>query len=317
MKSFRKPRGISNIGDPFILFFNGTYYMYATSFIDGFNVWTSLDLITWSEPSIAYQMGARSFGNADYWAPEVVYHHGQFIMHYSSRHKEHGSLRIGVAISDHPLGPFIDVYDQQPMFDLGYAVIDGHVLKDDDQYYLYYSRDCSEYIFEGRHESHIYVVTLDETLTKITSEPTLITYPQQSWETITGDWRWNEGPFVIKVDDLYYLMFSSGFYASQTYALGYATSRSPLGPFVKAQENPILKTTLPILSGPGHNAVFYSHDHQLLTAYHGHTYIDQPSSNRQLFIDRLIIDDKKLKIIELPFQEEANAYTLKTSHEKL
>lgn len=301
MNHNRQPLGVSNIGDPFILLYQKTYYLYATSFIDGFYVWTSKDLISWSPPSIAYAMGDRSFGQSDYWAPEVVNHQGIFIMHYSSRDPYTKSLRIGVATSLSPLGPFIDVFDKQPMFDFGYAVIDGHVFIDDHQYYFYYSRDCSEYIVDGRHESHIYVAKLDPSLTRLTSEPTLVLKPEQSWETVTGEWRWNEGPFVIKVDALYYLMFSSGFYASDTYALGYATSTSPFGPFQKALENPILKTTLPTLSGPGHNCVFYSQSQQWLCAYHGHTFIDQPSSNRQLFIDRLIIDNSKIILQQTSF----------------
>jgi beta-xylosidase len=305
MNHNRQPLGITNIGDPFILTYKGMYYLYATSFIDGFYVWTSKDLITWSNPMIAYAMGPRSFGDKDYWAPEVKYHQGQFVMHYSSRDTQSKSLRIGVATSPSPLGPFIDVYDKQPMFDFGYAVIDGHVYQEGDDYYFYYSRDCSEYVVEGRHESHIYVVKIDKTLTRILSEPTLVLKPEQSWETITGDWRWNEGPFVFKQGEFYYLMFSSGFYASDTYALGYATSTSPFGPFVKAQENPILKTTLPTLSGPGHNSIFYSHNHQWLCAYHGHTYIDNPSSNRQLFIDQLIIDRSKIQLKPISFSSSA------------
>jgi beta-xylosidase len=290
------PTGITNIGDPFILFHQGTYYLYATSFIDGFYVWTSKDLQSWSKPTIAYQKNNGSFGNSDFWAPEVIYHQGRFIMHYSARMAANQSLRIGVAVSDHPLGPFIDVYDQQPMFDLGYAVIDGHVFIDHGVRYFYFSRDCSEYVVEGRHESHLYVATLTEDFTALTSEPKPMLKPEQTWETITGEWRWNEGPFVTKHNDTFYLMYSSGFYASSTYGIGYATSKSPLGPFTKAAENPILKTIPSVISGPGHNCLFLGHDQQLYSAYHVHTYYEQPSHDRQVFIDRVHFHQNKLSI---------------------
>ena len=47
-------------------------------------------------------------------------------------------LRLGVATAASPNGPFSDVFDH-PMFDFGYAAIDGHVLLDDDgRKYFYY-----------------------------------------------------------------------------------------------------------------------------------------------------------------------------------
>jgi GH43 family beta-xylosidase len=291
------PIGITNIGDPFVLKHKDTYYLYATSFIDGFYCWTSKDLVNWDKPVQVYTMNERSFGYKDYWAPEVVYHQGEFIMHYSARAKDQHSLRIGVAKSKDPMGPFIDVYDGKPMFDFGFAVIDGHVFKEKGKNYFYFDRDCSEYVVDGRHESHIYVMELDDTLTKVITEPKLIIKPEQPWEIVTGDWRWNEGPFMIKDQDTYYLMYSGGFYASSTYSIGYATSKSPLGPFVKAKENPILKSVENSISGPGHNSVIEGPGGKMYCIYHVHTHHDAPSENRQVFMDELKIENKKLKVL--------------------
>lgn len=277
-----KKTDVTNIGDPYVIKANGKFYLYATSFVDGFNVWTSDDLLNWSAPMRAYAVGEKSFGYTDFWAPEVVAREdGKYVMHYSARSRKDDALYIGVAVADCPEGPFIDVYDKRPMFDFGYATIDGHVLFDGDKRYFYYSRDCSQYVYEGRKESHIYAVELDETLTRVISEPTLIARPEQEWEKITGDCRWNEGPFVIKQDGYYYLTYSSGFYASPTYSMGYAVSRSPLGPFVKASENPILHSVDGALSGPGHNSVVEGNDGEKYCVFHEHTYEDNPSSNRR------------------------------------
>ncbi len=293
----KNPIGITNIGDPYVLKHGSTYYLYATSFIDGFYCWTSTDLTHWSTPIQVYTMNEQSFGYKDYWAPEVVYHQGHFVMHYSARSKVNHSLRIGVATSKSPLGPFIDVYDQKPMFDFGYATIDGHVFKEDGHAYFYFDKDCSEHVFEDRHESHIYVAELDETLTKMITEPKLIMKPEQPWECVTGNWRWNEGPFMIKHQGIYYLMFSAGFYASSSYSIGYATAQSPLGPFTKALENPILRSVHNQISGPGHNSIVEGPDGQLYCVYHVHTHHDAPSENRQVFMDKLVIDQQKLKVL--------------------
>ncbi|RJX23599.1 MAG: glycosidase [Acholeplasma sp.] len=293
----KNPIGITNIGDPFILKHNDRYYLYATSFIDGFYCWVSDDLNHWDHPIQVYTMSERSFGYKDFWAPEVVYHHGKFVMHYSARSKMSHSLRIGVAIADHPLGPFIDVYDGKPMFDFEYATIDGHVFSEQGHHYFYFDKDCSEHIYEGRHESHIYMAELDETLTQLITEPIFIMKPEQDWEISTGQWRWNEGPFIIKDQKDYYLMYSAGFYASSSYSIGYAKSQSPLGPFVKAEENPILKSIEGHISGPGHNSVVKGPDQTLICVYHVHTHHESPSENRQVFMDKIVFEQGKLKII--------------------
>ncbi len=300
----KNPIGITNIGDPFVMKHDGIYYLYATSFIAGFYCWTSSDLITWEGPIQVYTVGPRSFGYKDFWAPEVIYQNNQFIMHYSARATENHSLRIGVATSDHPLGPFVDVYDKKPMFDLGVAAIDGHVFIDDDQTrYFYFDKDCSEHIYQGNHESHIFVTTLDETFTTIDKDIRLVLKPEQPWETKTGHWRWNEGAFMIKDQGRYYLMYSAGFYASKDYAIGYAVSDHPLGPFEKSPDNPVLSFVEGKISGPGHNSVIKGPDGNHYCVYHVHTDYQRPSENRQVFIDHLEIKNGKL-IIKGPTLDE-------------
>ena len=135
---------VTDIGDPFIVTAENAYYMYATSFVmDGFKVWKSRDMEEWEDLGACLDL-SDSWTEQDYWAPEVIFHNGKYIMHYTARRKSDHSLRIGVAVSDSPEGPFTDVHNG-PMFDFGYAAIDGHVFIDDDgQAYLYFSKDCSE-----------------------------------------------------------------------------------------------------------------------------------------------------------------------------
>ena len=118
---------ITGIGDPQILLYEDTYYCYATSWHDGFAVWSSKDLIHWSKPKLALDASVH-WGNGCFWAPEVVFHNGSFIMHYSARWGKPDTLRMGVAVSSHPEGPFADVTGQ-PMFDPGHSVIDGSILR--------------------------------------------------------------------------------------------------------------------------------------------------------------------------------------------
>ena len=288
--TYQNPLSIKNIGDPFILHApNETYYCYATSAPDGFKAWTSNDLVHWKELGYVYKRRENSWGKSDFWAPEVIHYEGKYYMHYSARWDKNQSLRIGVATADAPGGPFVDLFNH-PMFDFGYAAIDGHVFFDDDgRKYFYYARDCSENILDSRHESHLYVAELNDDLISFKSEPQLITKPEQEWECRSGpEWFWNEGPFVLKRDSSYYLMYSANFYAGRDYSVGYAVAENPLGPFIKSPHNPILFSTNTEISGPGHNSVTTSPDgSELFIVYHVHTDPQKPSGDRQVCIDRM------------------------------
>lgn len=288
--TYQNPLLIKHIGDPFVLRAPyGTYYCYATSAQDGFKAWTSDDLVHWTDMGYVYQRKADSWGESDFWAPEVVLHHGKYFMHYSARWSKNQSLRLGVAVADSPAGPFVDLFNH-PMFDFGYAAIDGHVFFDEDgRTYFYYARDCSENIVDGRHESHLYVAELDDDLVSFKGEPGLITRPEQDWELHSGpEWLWNEGPFVLKHKSRCYLMYSANFYAGRNYSVGYAVAECPTGPFVKAGHNPVLSSTDPEISGPGHNSVTTSPDgRERFIVYHIHTDPRHPSGDRQVCIDRM------------------------------
>jgi beta-xylosidase len=307
--TYQNPLPIKNIGDPFVLRApDGSYYCYATSAADGFKAWTSPDLVHWTEIGYVYRRTPTSWGASDFWAPEVVLYGGRYYMHYSARWGKNQSLRIGVAVADSPSGPFTDLIDQ-PMFDFGYAAIDGHVFFDDDgRKYFYYSRDCSENIVEGRHESHLYAAELEDDLFSFKQEPRLIATPVQDWEINGGrDWRWNEGPFMLKHRGTYYLMYSANFYASRDYAVGYATSSTPLGPFTKAAENPVLYSRNAKISGPGHNSVTTSPDgKELFIVYHIHTDPEHPSGDRQVCIDRMGFREDGTLFVEGPTDTPQN-----------
>ena len=280
------PRAITNIGDPSIVAQDG-YHVYATGAQIGFFHWRSDDLVTFKRNKA---LKKARWVSGDYWAPEVYPWNGRYVMLFTGRWKQNHSLRIGVAFADAPEGPFEDPLDA-PLFDFGYAAIDGTLVVDDDSVpYLIYSRDCSENVVDGRHESHLYGVRLADDLMSTVGEPVLLTKPDAPWEIASGDYRWNEGPAVLRHEDKYYLFYSANYYASREYAVGVAVADAPLGPYVKQGNNPIL-SWIPdgsggaLVSGPGHNS-FFTVGVELFAAYHTHTDPASPSGNRQLCVDR-------------------------------
>lgn len=286
---------VANIGDPFILREDNGYYMYATSDATGFRVFYSEDLTEWKDLGLCYN-GLEGWGYMDFWAPEVVKHGGRYIMYFTAKDKKTDSLRTGVAVADRPEGLFKDT--GKPMFDFGYATIDASAFTDDDgKSYLYYVKDCSQNIVGGVRTSQIFAAEMNEDMLSLKGEGKLIATPDCDWE-MHPDWQWNEAPSVVKHKGKYYLTYSVNCFDSLYYSVGYAVSDHPMGKFVKAAENPVLKYRENVISGPGHNSFFIDKQKKLRAAFHIHTHYDKPSGNRTACIcDAAFTDDGKLKFI--------------------
>lgn len=294
-KYYSNPIGITGIGDPFILKApDGMYFMYATSAADGIKAWKSDDMIKWESVDYIYHKTEKTWGEINFWAPEVIFYKNKYYLFYSASVPDKIVHRTGVATCNTPYGPFIDIFNR-PMFDPGYAALDASpYINDDGSKYLYYSKDCVENVVEGRHESHSYVVEMNEDMTGVIGEPVFLTKPDEDWEKLSGpEWLWNEGQHVFKRNGIYYLMYSANSTADNTYCVGYATSDKPMGPFVKYAGNPILKSVYDdngkcIISAPGHNSVTKSPDgNDYYIAYHVHTNPEVMGGDRQMFIDKM------------------------------
>lgn len=280
-----------HVADPFVLRHNGIYYLTGTSADDGFKIWTSLDLVHWRPHGYCFRRTIDSWGHDSFWAPAMLEHNGTFYLYYSARGpitKTHDSLRICVATSQSPLGPYHDA--AAPMFDVGKANIDVHVMVDDDgKGYVYYDLDCSEnFRKDGSPVSQVYVLPLNPDLISVpkNAKPILCIQPDTPWEGT----QWNEGPFVFKHGKTYIMMYSANLFSDPTYALGYATAPTPLGPWTKSKDNPVLHQNN-VIKGTGHNAVIPSPDgKELFCIYH----VLNPYSkwgDRMLAIDRMRIVD--------------------------
>ncbi len=260
--------------DPFaILAGDGNYYIYCS----GMRLYRSPDLIHYEDLGKAYEPAEDDWFYGPSSAPECYYFHGKYYLFHTAFWKENPcgekeTGRVGVLVSDTPYGPFTDPL-KRPIFDPEYSVIDVHVYEEDGHYYLYYSR-CAYHHPVGKddiEESWIYGAEMKSDFTGLLEQPRLMLRPMQEWEnhTIpTHQRRWNEGEFVLKHGDTYYMTFSANTF--EDYGVGYATAKHPLGPWTKAPENPILQE-IPEkgIYAPGHNSFVRSKDgKQLYIVYH-------------------------------------------------
>src|SRR5690606_26163796 len=113
--------------------------------------------------------------------------------------------------------------------------------------------------------------------------------------------RWTEGSFIFKENNLYYMMYSANYFGGQNYAVGYATSDKPLGPFKKADNNPILQKNTEQggdVTGTGHNMALWLSNGDVYTVYHGRT--TKTGTERVVFIDKMKVDEKGALVIDGP-----------------
>ena len=264
--NFKNP--MLNGADPFVLLYEGTYYMYCTTenndFLAGANdfgtatpegdgvfVYVSDDLKNWTRHGYALKKG-DSMGEKWFWAPEVLEYRDKFYMLYAS--EEH----IAIATADHPLGPFKQE-NKQWLRD-GRAIDGSFFIDDDGSIYLYYVR------LDG--ENKIFVAKMKDDLLGIEEEyPDCLISATEPWETM--DCHIAEGPFVLKHKGVYYLTYSCNHTRCIDYGVGYAVSDCPTGPFRKFDGNPIL-TRCGHLAGVGHHSFFRASDGTLYCAYHCH-----------------------------------------------
>lgn len=131
-------------------------------------------------------------------------------------------------------------------------------------------------------------------------------HDKQAWENadvndyaltngVNKDRRWEEGSTTwertVNGKTVYYLTYSANNFATAEYGVGYATANSPLGPWKKYVGNPILSQNARIgMYSTGHGGIIASPDgRQLYYVHHGRP---NPTTNRRLYTDRLLFDDR-------------------------
>jgi len=105
---------------------------------------------------------------------------------------------------------------------------------------------------------------------------------------------------VLKHKGKYYMTYSANNTGAPGYGVGYAVADSPLGPWVKNPDNPILASNLEIgVSSPGHNSITTSPDgKELFIVYHSHADPNNTRGPRVVNIDRLVFDNNgRLRIV--------------------
>ncbi len=253
----------SGIGDPFVMRYDGMYYMYPSSGDNSkfLKCWTSKDLVNWEYGGI---VGYDSAYLGAY-APEVTYFNGKFYMYSATPEGDtHRCL-----VSDSPLGIF-KIGDKGAQ---GRA-IDGHVFIDNDgKWYFYSASGTGIQVYEMQ-------------------EPTWIGNPSKgSLAQING--AWTEGPMVVYHDGIYYLTYTGNHVLNKAYRIPYSISTSvPYSGYRAPKDNILLISTEGELYGTGHSSSVKAPD---LDSYYivYHTL----HNGRVMNIDRIVFEGETMDVM--------------------
>lgn len=260
-----------NIRDPFILPYEGVYYLYGTRSAtcwgpaDGFDCYTSADLVNWDGPFEIFHRPDGFFADRAYWAPECV-RHGEYFYLVATLGGEGVKKGVYALRAPAPGGPFVP-YSQR-LTPEDWSCIDGTVFFEDGAPWLVFSHS-----FEDSPDGDMCALPLCEDLSAAAGEPVkLFSAHDAPWAKpvpfakaefgMDGDVYFTDGPFIHKGEDgKLYMPWSS--WADRGYAVGVAVSGSGrlAGPW-RQEEIPLFP------ADGGHGMLFESFDGKLLYALH-------------------------------------------------
>ena len=283
--------------DPEVLYSNktGKYYIYSTT--DGkpgwggykYYVYSSADLKEWKNEGVA--LDAKSdqiaWANGNLWAPaaiEVKQKNGsyKYYLYFSARPNDNGRKQMGVAVSDSPTGPFVDL--GHPLLAKNHPGCNGQLI-DVDVFIDPVSK--KPYLYWGN--SFMAGAELEPSMTKIKDETVTVMTPKGG---SLRDYAYREAPYVFYRNGLYYFMWSVDDTGAANYHVAYGTSKSPLGP-IEVAKDPIVLIQDPQheIYGTAHNSVIQKPGtDEWYIVYHriNKDYIHfQPGVHREVCIDKL------------------------------
>jgi beta-xylosidase len=232
--------------------------------MEDYHVFSSENLTDWKDHGIIVNQTNVDWVNPtsySMWAPDCVFKNGKYYFYFPATGKA-GGMRIGVAVSDKPYGPF---KPEATSID-GVRGIDPCVLID---------KDGSAYLFYSM--NRIFVARLKENMLELDSQPQTIT----NLPTV----GLLEGPFVFERNGIYYLTYPH--VQNKIERLEYATGSNPMGPFKPA--GVILDESASGCWTVHHSIVEYKGQWYLF--YHDRDLSPQFDKNRSIRADRLSFNE--------------------------
>lgn len=190
-----------NIRDPFILKEGDTYYLYGTRAkdfgkkVNGFDVYTTKDLIHFSEPKVCFNSKKWGMNREVNWAPEVHKYNNSYYM-FATFTKENGLRGVYILKSDSPDGEF-QPHSKGAVTPDEWECLDGtlYINKNNEPYLVF----CHEHtqIIDGT----VCYIKLRDDLTQSIGEPVYMfsgSTPDWADKKPEGEHYITDGPFMYR-----------------------------------------------------------------------------------------------------------------------
>ncbi|NMA82719.1 MAG: family 43 glycosylhydrolase [Epulopiscium sp.] len=254
-----------NIRDPFVLAFEGKYYMYGTRGATcwgpatGFDVYVGTDLENWSDPIEIFHTPEGFWADRNYWAPEVHYYKENFYLF--ATFKAEGQCRgTQILKSASPIGPF-KIHSEGPVTPRDWECLDGtlYIDKNGTPHMIF----CHEWV--QVQDGKMYVVELSKDLKRAIGKPRLLFSASEAlWSVAVKDGSVyvTDGPFLYRCTHGDLLMIWSSF-SKGGYGVGIAKSDNG-----EITGNWLQEENLLFKKNGGHGMIFKSFDEKLFLALH-------------------------------------------------
>jgi hypothetical protein len=207
--------------DPAALVVNETVYLFtghdeATPtgngyVMDDWHVFSSTDMVTWEDHGEVLTIGTFDWAASNAWASHVTERNGKYYWYVTVSPKASvgGAFAVGVAVADHPAGPYTDalgtaLITDEMTSDVDFDIDPAVFIDDDGQAYLYWGN--------GR----LKAVKLTEDMVR--TEGAMVDITPRNF---------TEAAYLNKRNGIYYLTYA----ANWPETIEYATAASPMGPF--------------------------------------------------------------------------------------
>ena len=249
------------VRDPFILVYDGSYYMYGTGLSwPGYGCVVSEDLENWSESVSVFTPLEEFDVEGDWWAPECHLYKGRFYLFATYRSRTTGFRGTAVFVADSPLGPFTQLSDGH-VTPKTRDCIDGTLFVDEKgQPWIVY---VGEWTSNADGVGEMYAACLSDDLSEIVSEPVLLfRATDASAGTIT------DGPFIYQsFSGKLFMLWSTVSSSGYSIMLASTSSAKPDGKWKHALYPLYEKNSVNKEDG-GHGMIFRDLDGNLILAFH-------------------------------------------------
>ncbi|MET9890196.1 family 43 glycosylhydrolase [Streptomyces sp. NPDC006465] len=249
--------------DPWLEYYNGSYYLVTTSFTNELTMRKSPTLAGLATaPSVRIWSDTTSGRNANFWAPEIHFIDGKWYLYYSGAQSgaaccDTQRTHVLESAGSDPMGPY--TYKNTltgSNLDPGGWLIDASVLRYGGKLYLVGSGSV------GGSKQSLVIAPMSNPYTLSSSAFTVISSPTLSWETSGAPV--NEGPEPLYHGGRTFLTYSAAYCQTADYKLGRLelTGTDPLNPasWTKKQTPVFQRNDAAGVYGPGHNGFFTSPD---------------------------------------------------------